>query len=346
MITPVKLDVNKIFIGMLFGVIILVFVALVFVLTYIRNFSQSAGIPTSELFTLVKNGVQNKDMFANRRINFLFLGLDKRDDDFEKTTLTDTMLVGSLNTASGQLTTIALPRDIWLPDLATKINALYFYGEKNPATSGIQFTEDEIEKITGVKPKFTVVLNYLELPALIDAVGGVEIDVERTFEDNKYPNPEYVTTQQGTPYMTISFEKGKQVMDGSRALSFVRSRESTDPIEGSDLGRSKRQMLVIAALMKKVKSREVLESPETLGALYRFWKEKVETTLTDEDAVAIALALGKKSVTINSVAIPVASTATQDAVLVNPPLSKYGLWVWETKDKNWGELKKFIVENL
>lgn len=346
MIIPVKLDVKKVLSGMLFGIIILVLVVLAFVLTYIRNFSRTAGISPSELIRMVKTGTQNKKTFANRKVTFLFLGLDERSDEFEKTRLTDTILLGSLNTETGRLTTISLPRDIWIPELSTKINALYFYGEKNPETNGTSFTTQEIEKMTGVKPKFTVVLNYLELPDLIDAVGGVEVTVERSFTDAKYPNPEYVNAQQGTPYITISFQQGTEVMDGARALSFVRSRESTDPIEGSDLARSKRQMIVLSALLKKIKSKQVLKNPETVGKLYRFWKEKIKTTLLDEDAVSLGLSLGKNPVSIASVPIPVVGTPTQDAILINPPISKYGLWVWETRDKSWSELKEFIASNL
>ena len=36
------------------------------------------------------------------------------------------MMIGSLNTGTGKLTTISLPRDLWIPDLSTKINSLYF----------------------------------------------------------------------------------------------------------------------------------------------------------------------------------------------------------------------------
>src|SRR4029077_19113762 len=121
--------------------------------------------------------------------------------------------------------TIALPRDIWIPELSTKINALYYYGEKNPKTNGMTFTSQEVQSITGIQPEFTVVLNYLKLPAFIDAVGGIDITVERSFEDQHYPNPDFITTDKGNPYMTISFVGGSQHMDGARALIFVRSRE-------------------------------------------------------------------------------------------------------------------------
>ena len=346
MIIPVKLDIKKILMGMLLGVVILVLVALVFVLTYIRNFSRSAGISAPELVSLVKTGVHNKDQFTNQNITFLFLGLDKRDDELEKTLLTDTMMIGSLNTGTGKLTTISLPRDLWIPDLSTKINSLYFYGEKNPETNGVDFTASEVEKITGVKPAFIAVLNYLELPAFIDLVGGVEVAVEKSFEDNEYPNPAYVVGQGGTPYITVRFDQGAEIMDGDRALSYIRSRGSADPEEGSDIARSKRQMIVLSALFKKLKSKEVVQNPETMGKLYRFWKEKVKTTLTDEDAIGMGMALGQNPVSIISVGIPVVSTPTQDVILVNPPISKYGLWVWEARDKSWKELKEFVKNNL
>jgi len=94
------------------------------------------------------------------------------------------------------------------------------------------------------------------------------VEVVETFEDEAYPLDDDLgqTT-------TIRFEKGKQLMDGGRALQYIRSRKSTNPDEGNDLARSRRQMQVVEAVLAKASSLDLLKKPSFLGQLYRFYND-------------------------------------------------------------------------
>ena len=96
--------------------------------------------------------------------------------------------------------------------------------------------------------------------SFIDAIGGVDIQVEQTFTDWQYPTWD-------DKWMTVSFQKGKQPMDGQTALVFARSRHGNNG-EGSDFARSKRQQLVILAAQEKLFSVGTPTDAKKLAALY------------------------------------------------------------------------------
>src|SRR4029450_12144623 len=75
---------------------------------------------------------------------------------------------------------------------------------------------------------------------LIDAVGGVTIDVERSIVDDSYPTPDGGVT-------TVRFDSGVQHMDGEHALAYARTRHADD-----DYQRADRQQQVISALMSRM----------------------------------------------------------------------------------------------
>lgn len=327
---------KQVAIGSLLALGVICAVALVSTITYISLFSVASGLRIGTITNIIKTAYKNRATFKEKDITFLLLGLDKRNDSLEHTLLTDTILFASLTTNNGKLTTVSLPRDLWIPALQTKVNALYFYGQKdgNP----LQYINRELQTITGISPSYYVVLNYNDLKALIDSLGGIEVTVERAFVDTEYPNPNYQEGSTEPIYTTVSFQQGKQWLDGEKALAFVRSRHS-ETVEGSDIARSSRQTIVFQSILSRIKSRAVVQNPTTLGRLYRFWDEKIETNLTDSEAGALVFSLRGKPITTASKQIP-------DLLLVHPPVSKYGLWVWEPRDPSWEELKEFMKENL
>lgn len=312
---------------------------------YLSTFLSSSHLTFSELKTIVSTGYSQRKQFENKQITFLILGLDQRDDSFESTLLTDTLMLASLDLTNSQLTMLAIPRDLWINELKTKVNALYFYGEERDDTTGPEFTKEELERITGAPIDYWLLMNYNDLPKLVDLVGGISVDVPQSFTDNEYPNPDYLIDQNNQIYQTIQFNKGLQHMNGNRALAYVRSRHSESE-EGSDISRSKRQMHVFQAVISKLSARSLVTNPGQLGTLYRFWKDSVDTDASDDTLISIGLNLQPTTIAIESKAIPVGTATDPEAVLVNPPVSKYGLWVWEPKDPSWKELREFIAKNF
>jgi LCP family protein required for cell wall assembly len=197
--------------------------------------------------------------------------------------LTDTMLVAYVQPAYKVVTLISVPRDIWvtLPIDAekgsgTKLNAAYAIGmddrkytHKPPEFTGAAGGE----QVLGVPISGFVSLNFSGFQRAIDTLGGVTVQVDRSFTDPWYPidgkqsdscgkTEEEIAATTATlsaelaqhefpcRFETLSFERGMVAMDGSTALKFVRSRHSSQ--DGNDFGRSTRQRNLLLAIRDKV----------------------------------------------------------------------------------------------
>lgn len=316
-------------------------------LLYVRAVLNHSRLTYQEVRQKVTLAKQKQARLPDR-INFLILGLDRRDDELEHTLLTDTIIFASLNTENAQVTLLSIPRDLWLDHLKTKINAVYYYGEIDKNTTGPELLVAELTTILNQPINFWLVLDYQNLTQLVDRLGGVDVYLENGFTDHEYPNPAYVeATDSGEPqYLTIAFAAGLNRLDGERALEFVRSRSSPDLKQGNDLARSARQLQLVKGMLAKIKDRRVMLNPEKLGNLYRFWREKISTNFTDADILAILMEIfPRRSIALNQSSIP-ATYETEGAILVHPRIAKYGQWVWETQTGDWSELQEFVKTNL
>jgi hypothetical protein len=106
---------------------------------------------------------------------------------------------------------------------------------------------------------------------LIDAVGGVTIDVPRAFMDEQFPGP-------NNSYQTVTFAAGQELMNGVRALQYARSRHGTAG-EGSDFARARRQQQVLTALKEKVLSFGTYTNPITLQKIIESLSNHISTNL-------------------------------------------------------------------
>lgn len=271
-----------------------------------------------------------KDMVdeIDERTNILILG--KGGEGHEAPDLTDTMLFISLDHEQNKITMISLPRDIWLPALKTKLNSVYYWGNKKEPLvqrtsgqeeigGGIVLAKASVEEIVGQNVHYAVVLDFSGFKEIIDILGGVEVDVETAFTDEKYPidgreddlcdgDPEYKCR-----YETISFDAGKQLLDGETALKFARSRNAEGD-EGTDFARQKRQQKIIKALENKVFNKETLLSPKTLLKLKDAILANLETDIKDNEGAVLARFLLNSKDNISSHILP-------EELLVNPPIS-------------------------
>ncbi len=207
------------------------------------------------------------------RTNFILLGVG--GEGHEGSDLTDTMIYASVNNQSRVVTLITVPRDLWVPSLRAKINTAYHYGFEKQATSGgLLLVKTAISEVFGQPVHFAAVIDFSTFSKAIDLLGGVDIVVDRTFEDRFYPipgkendlcggDPDYACR-----YEYLKFEAGLQHFTGSTALKYVRSRHSSDPEEGTDFARSRRQEKVIAAVRAKLLSIKNLTNTKIYKDLY------------------------------------------------------------------------------
>jgi len=297
---------------------------------YLHIFLQAAGMERGEFVSLLKETASS----SPSSFSFLFLGLDQRSGS--QTLLTDTIMVGFFRLKpKTKITFISFPRDLWIAPLKTKINALYYYGQKENQKDGTRLLREQIEAITNEKINYSILVDFDIVSEIVDCVGGVEIEVVRAFDDFSYP------LDDGSGKTThLHFDAGWQKMDGKRVLQYVRSRKSSDLCEGTDEARVKRQQQVVNALLKKIVSREVITNPQVVGNLYRIWREKVKTDIPLSLLLKVGILSLRQGYNWQFFSLP-------SELLVNPPLTKYdGLWVLEPRGGDWEEIGKWVKKTI
>jgi len=315
-------------------------------LVKIKLFLKKSKIVPQHIVTLFQDPIDNLD-HSNGRTNFLLLGI-KGENKTDVKDLADTIILVSFYHPTKQITIISIPRDLWIDSLKTKINAVFHYGQQRKPPAGLNLIQASIQETLGLPVHYTSVVNFNSFVEVIDLLGGVEIDVEKSFTDHFFPIPGKENSYPiESRYETIHFEKGKQLMDGETALKFVRSRQA-DGEEGTDFARSKRQQLVLKALRSKLLSTDILFNESIRSKLFDIVRKNLTTNITIDDyPPLIHLALSSRGKPLNSISL---STETRDgeiAILENPPRHLYqNQWVLIAKDNNWEALKQYIQNQL
>lgn len=224
------------------------------------------------------------------RTNILILGSDKRNYDANYTGgLTDTILVASIGHVDNDVVLISIPRDLWVQNSQgyhTKINEVYFnetYNYKALHREEYKFgksTEIQsiMEKVLGIPIHYYALVNFDLFKDAIDLLGGITVDVEKTFTDTNYPVPGKENGTDSERYETVHFEAGTQLMDGETALKYVRSRKGNND-EGTDFARSKRQQKAIMAIKNKALALETLIDIQKVKDLYELYSKNVDTDM-------------------------------------------------------------------
>lgn len=183
--------------------------------------------------------------------NILLLGKDERPDQQGEPTRTDTMMVLRVDFDHHTAKLLALPRDIWLalPGLEPfgitegRINTAYYYGELYQVEGGgPRLAMDTVTLNFGIPIDHYAIVNFSGFTQIVDALGGIDIDVPKAIYDDQFPTDDY-------GYMTLVIDPGLQHMDGLTALRYARTRH-----QDSDTERVKRQQLVLLAIRDKALS--------------------------------------------------------------------------------------------
>lgn len=286
---------------------------------------------------------------SDGRVNVLILG--KGGSEHEAPDLTDSIILASVSYENPEVDLISLPRDIWLTDLRAKLNSVYYWGnEKDPNGGGLVLAKSVVEEITSLPIHYALVVDFSGFEKIIDAIGGIDVMVENSFVDEKYPiagkendlcggDPEY-----GCRYETISFEKGLTHMNGKMALKFVRSRNAEGD-EGTDLARAARQQSILLAIKEKVTSREIILSPKKILELKDAILETIETDISSSKGAILVRKVFDARNNLTQHVLP-------EDLLENPPkMARYdNLYVFIPKnddssiesDKDWLEVQKWV----
>lgn len=216
--------------------------------------------------------------------NILFLGYG--GEGHEAPELTDSMILISLRHSDHSVRLISIPRDIWSDTLNAKLNSAYHTGNSQGAGQGLALSKKEVSTLLGVPVNYTLALDFTSFVRLIDAVGGIDVDVPRTLDDYQYPIPGQEKAEpESARYEHLHFEKGLTHMDGKTALKYSRSRHAAGD-EGTDFDRSTRQQLILSAFEQKLISSQTLLSPSKIQDIFSSVKEGLVTDIGDAEFTA------------------------------------------------------------
>ncbi len=213
------------------------------------------------------------------RINVLLLGMGGvgHDGPF----LTDTIIIASIKPSTGQIAMISIPRDLGvdIPGRGWyKINHASAFGEAQKRGNGGQVAKEVVEDTFDIDIHYYTRVDFTAFSEIIDEVGGVTVNVDKTFTDTMFPAANY-------EFQTVSFEKGVQVMDGITALEYARSRHGGGG-EGSDFARARRQQKIILALKEKLLSFSTLINPLKINNIINSLDTHIDTDLEFSDLMS------------------------------------------------------------
>ncbi len=207
----------------------------------------------------------------------LLIGSDARADDASMGQRSDTNILVYVDPVQNIVSMVSIPRDtmIEINGNTEKFNAAYAYN--GPAS-----TITEANELCGIKISHYAEVNFENLVDLIDAVGGVEVDVPERINDPDAGN--------------IVIEEGPQTLDGEAALVFARSRAYAD----GDFTRASNQRLLVEALINKVLS----ISPTELPGVIQKAAECVTTDFSSTEIIDLALRFQDGDITMYSSMVP------------------------------------------
>lgn len=259
-----------------------------------------SGIKNSYLLRQIINIVSPSEKYIDGekedRINFLLVGMG--GPGHSGPYLTDTIILVSFKPSTKQASFISLPRDMIVPvgpNNYQKINSVYSMG-KQKNDQGAEYLKEVVSKTFDIPIHYFAAVDFQGFVEIIDAIGGVKVDVDTSFTDYQFPTEDF-------KYQEVAFKAGEQKMDGLTALRFARSRHGNNG-EGSDFARSKRQQKILTAIKEKVISFNTLVNPKKITQLFSLLNQYTQTDLEPWEAVKLVhLAKGLKNEDIISQSI-------------------------------------------
>lgn len=260
---------------------------------------------------------QAPDWDNQERVNILIMGVDRRPSEGTGApTRTDTMMILTLDPYSKTAGILSIPRDLFVPIpvrqglvLHERVNTANVYGETyNYPGGGPALAKETVQYNFGVRIHYYLMVDFEGFERLVDAIGGVDVKVERPLIDHLYPTPDYET-------MSIYIPAGAQHLDGERTLWYVRSRH-----QDSDFGRIQRQQQVLLAVRERLLQLNMIPR---VPQLWGEFKDTVQTDLSLSEILSlakIAREIGTENITGKSLDEPyVTSAVTSEGAYVLLP---------------------------
>lgn len=243
------------------------------------------------------------------RLNILIVGHRSR--------LADSLMLAAVDRKSRKIKLLSIPRDLAIN--GRKINEYL-------SISGIEVLKDRLQEALDIEVHKYVVFDFSTFETVIDALGGVDVHVEKNLHDARFP-------QGNGTYGVLSIKAGSHHMDGALALAYARSRHST-----SDFDRAKRQQQIVRAVQERVVNFDFITNIDLLQAIYDALAHNIETTISFLDLVAYLRDLSDFS----AESVGVISTAN----LLYATKNKRGQYILLPRSGDFGELQDFVRDAL
>ena len=160
------------------------------------------------------------------RLNILLIGVDSPAPGSRRSPLSDTIILFSLHKTDGQAVLLSIPRDtyVYIPGRGNdKINHSHAFG-------GAALLRQAVGGFTDLPIDYYMRVDFEGFKAIVDKLGGVDMYVDRDIPE-------------------LGLYKGQQILDGNKALAYVRDRNTA-----GDYGRIDRQQRFLVAIMKQVQA--------------------------------------------------------------------------------------------
>ena len=229
----------------------------------------AAVVPTAGPTPTIALNIQPWD--GKGRFTMLLMGVDKRPSESLSSSRTDVMIILSYDPATHSAGMLSIPRDLFVPipgetDLQ-RINSAFEIGELKAAGGGPTLAMQTVQYNFGIHVNSYVVFTFEAVTAVIDAVGGVDINVPQAIDDAQFPDMNY-------GYDPLHIPAGLVHMDGALALKYARTRH-----DDSDFERTHRQQAVMLAVRDKVVHLNML--PQLVQQAPGLWTQLQSTVFTD-----------------------------------------------------------------
>lgn len=248
--------------------------------SYIKSIFVEQEIDDENTYDELEENEEVPEQLVKNELLFLLAGVDATDLKKSKGTRTDTMMLIKVNFDSGQTDLLSIPRDtrVLINGKEDRINHAH-------STGGIKLTMETLREFLNIDLDYYVKVDYQIIQDLVDAIGGVEIDVPR--------NMTYKELSPTAPPLNIDIKKGLQVLDGKNAHDFVRWRNNNDMTRGytmGDIGRIEAQQYFMKELIKQtLKPKNIFKLPKLAETYFK----NVETNITKTVIIKSAMSANK-----------------------------------------------------
>jgi LCP family protein required for cell wall assembly len=218
------------------------------------------------------------------RFTILVMGLDRRAGETGLGFRTDTMMLASLDPATQTLGLLSIPRDLYVEvpgySALQRVNSAMVLGELQEVGYGPVLAMQTIQYNLGVRVHDYVAIDFEAAMTLVDALGGIDIDVPYDIADYEFPDMSY-------GYDPLLLRAGLQHMNGYTALKYARTRHND-----SDFERARRQQQVLFAVRERVLDVDALpQLVLSAPALFTSLRDNLYTGMTIEQIIQMGLYL-------------------------------------------------------